>query len=486
VAEAPKRSTPPPGQRPIWGGYSAKVGRVRQGEPALDPLTRRLVHLAAGLSVLLIAVVANSLLHSDENPFNPIAQAAERTARFPGARSRIEAIYTSPGSSRSVSATGTGVYNAQTGRSRAVLWLATPQLGTVEMRSVADRRTSFMRSSLFAGELPPGRRWLAVQPLLGRRDETALAASGGAIEQLSVLRSVGDGVDSLGYEKVDGVRTSRYRATISLGSVADTEEKQGDGVLAEEYRRLDELTGAPIEAEVWIDGRGILRRTRTVTQLPAAPGQPAITMDLRIDLHDFGVKPKISLPPRHQVFDATPIARAQLHMLDGRSLARLIRPPSAPPLADPAFRRRANAQCRAAMDAMRGIARRHAPQILALKRLESAHVLDGRFRAATMRYGLRVSEPIVRLARRYLARAGRLSPPAEATSRYRRYLRNFAVQTEILLAETRIMETGAFAAGKGLEGRKRHLAHASDALARALGLPDCVGDGSGKSAGTAA
>jgi transglutaminase-like putative cysteine protease len=103
-----------------------------------------------------------------------------------------------------------------------------------------------------------------------------------------------------------------------------------------------------------------------------------------------------------------------------------------------------------------------------------------------MRYGLRVSEPIVRLARRYLARAGRLSPPAEAASRYRRYLRNFTIQTEILLAETRIMETGAFAAGKGLEGRKRHLAHASDALARALGLPDCVGDGSGKSAGTAA
>jgi len=482
VAEAPKRSTPPPGQHPIWGGYSAKSGHVRQGEAALDPLTRRLVYLVAGLSVLLIAVVANFFLHSDENPFNPIAQAAERTARFPGARSRIEAIYSSPGSSRSVSATGSGAYNAQTGRSRAVLRLATSRLGTVEMRSVADRRTSFMQSSIFAGELPPGRRWLAVQPLLGRRGETALAASGGAIEQLSVLRSVSEGVDSLGDEEVDGVRTRRYRSTISLGAVADTEEEQGDAVLAREYRRLDEMIDAPIDAEVWIDGRGILRRTRTVTQLPAAPGQPAITIDLRIDLHDFGVKPQISLPPRHEVFDATPIARAQLHMLDGSSLTGLIRP-AARRLAPGAFRRRANCQCRAAMAAMRDVARRNAPQILALKRLEEAHVLDGRFRAATMRYGLRVDEPVIRLARRYLSRAGRLSPPARVAARYRRYLRNFAVQTEILLAETRIMETEAFAAGKGLEGRKKRLAHTSDALARGLGLADCVGDGNRTGAG---
>lgn len=479
MAEAPHSSTPPPGRGPLWGGHTAGSGVVRQEAAGLDPLTRRLVRLTAGLSLLLILVVVNALLHGGESPFNPIAKAAQRTARLAGAKARIEAIYTSEQTGRSFTATGSAVFNARTGRSRALLSLSTPQLGVVRMYAVADGRTSFMRSRLFAGELPPGRRWLAVQTMLGQDQEAVLGASGGAVQQLSVLRSVSDDVHALGSERVGKVQTRRYGGTISLAAVADTAEEEGNRQNAELYRQLDDAIGAPIEAEVWIDGRGLLRRTRTVMPLPGDPGAPVLKMDMRTELYDFGVKPKIALPARREVFDATPIARAKLHMLNGSSLARQARPSRSEPLPAAEFRRRANRACRTVLREVRALIRHRSAVAAAMKRIEEEGVLDQRFRAAASRFGLRIYEPLYRLARRYLARAADIPPPAPLAAGYRRYVHNFAVQTEITLAEARIMEAGAFAEGKGLNDRKKRLSDASDEMARELGLPDCADDGSG-------
>ena len=76
--------------------------------PPLAPVARRLLGLAALLSVLLIAVVANWFLHSDGSPFNPIAAAAVRTQAAPGARFSLEAIYTSTAQPQAIVAHGRG------------------------------------------------------------------------------------------------------------------------------------------------------------------------------------------------------------------------------------------------------------------------------------------------------------------------------------------------------------------------------------------
>jgi hypothetical protein len=71
-------------------------------------MVRRLRYAIAVLSLLLILVVANALLHSDENPLNPIAAAAERTQEQPGARFTMSAVYNSAALQQPMTARGSG------------------------------------------------------------------------------------------------------------------------------------------------------------------------------------------------------------------------------------------------------------------------------------------------------------------------------------------------------------------------------------------
>ena len=58
-------------------------------------MSQILLRIAAGLGLLLIAVIANALLHGGGEKINPVAAAAERTQQTSGARLAIEAIYSS-------------------------------------------------------------------------------------------------------------------------------------------------------------------------------------------------------------------------------------------------------------------------------------------------------------------------------------------------------------------------------------------------------
>ena len=71
-------------------GFSAEYGNASRYTTltvlgVTNPLSRRLLQLAGLLSLLLIAVVVNYLLHDGSDAINPIAEAAKRTAAMPGA-----------------------------------------------------------------------------------------------------------------------------------------------------------------------------------------------------------------------------------------------------------------------------------------------------------------------------------------------------------------------------------------------------------------
>src|ERR1051326_3210459 len=109
-------SMPPPGSTGGDGrwSYSASKGarapapeRAARPNPVtslrveplsnLEPLSQQLLKVAAGLSVLLILVVAVAWLHgSSEASLNPIAEAAVRTQEQPGSRIAISGAYTLP------------------------------------------------------------------------------------------------------------------------------------------------------------------------------------------------------------------------------------------------------------------------------------------------------------------------------------------------------------------------------------------------------
>jgi hypothetical protein len=336
VSTTPPTSFPPPGAKPIWGGYAggshaatstaASTGAapspartssasplatmISGGEP-LEPLSRRLLQGAGFLSLLLIAVLANSFLQSsEENPLNPIAAAAERTQSEPGARYTMRARYTSSALPEPMTARGRGAYNSVTGLGEAQLQLDTPGLGWVEIESVNDEVTFYMRSdneALLA--LPDGKEWMKVEPLLGAsQDEVMIGSDAGS--QLEMLGAVSN-VQKVGQERVGGKQTERYRATIVLSDFADALREEGKNDLADLYEKYAALSPATQTTEAWIDDQGILRRMRMVMQLPLED-QPAMKMDLRMEFFDIGAEPAIALPDESQVFDATPLLEEQL------------------------------------------------------------------------------------------------------------------------------------------------------------------------------
>lgn len=482
---------PPPGwEERSWAPTATAGGGPGGGGPPLDSLSRRVQQAAGVLSVLLMGVLANSVLNSGRESLNPIAEAAKRTQRMPGARMDVVAIYTSSASSNRVVASGSGAYNARTGRSRVVL--AVPNgIDKTRIASVGDDRMIFMRSAEISAQLPPGRPWMAFQPLLGGSSK-ALAIGDSSVEGgLEMLSAAGD-VESLGEEAVRGVKTERYGANIQLGRFAEVLRQQGKGELARLYRHLAGRMAPPIQVEVWVDDGRLVRRLRQVTSAAAGGGQPTVTTDMRIDFHGFRASPKIEMPSAARAIDLTPLARVELQMLSPATVRAPIDPPPGQSLTAKAFRAKGNAICGALTARGEALARRAkaSPELRRLEESAERGFGDERVRGLLQSYSVRYFEPAIDLVEKSLRRLGRLRPPVESRPEFERLMRAGAYTAELQAANARALEIGAVATARGISkvmDRKQHL---GDGIARRLGLRACIGsyeaDGGGSAAGSVA
>jgi hypothetical protein len=337
VSHVPPTSVPPPGAKPLWGSYKGSAVTVAappasSGTPArtggtswlfggedLEPLSRNLLQLAGFLSLLLVAVIANSFLNQGSaSPFNPnpVAQAAERTAEAPGAKFTMKALYTSSALPQPMTAHGSGVYNSETQHVRMTLGMTSPQVGNIRIEELGDGTAFFMRGTKISDQLPAGKQWLEIQPFLGKSEQEAMVGGGSATDSLKMLTTVSGGVRLVGHEKVRGVQTRRYRAEIGMSDYAKLLSEEGKDELAEEYEKLATLMPTPVTSEVSIDRHGMVRRMREVMTMPSDSGKPPITMDIHMDLFDFNAQPDIQMPDSSEVFDATPFLKEKLDSVE--------------------------------------------------------------------------------------------------------------------------------------------------------------------------
>lgn len=280
--------------------------------PETDPLSRWALRIAGVLALLVILVALNAMLRGgEENPFdpNPIAAAAEQTRALQGARMTISATMAAAGQTMTMS--GSGAFAAD-GRSEMKMTMqAPPPVGSVEVEMVGSEELLYVRSPLFSttlspGTLPPGKEWLAAEPSLASEEYDVLAEGSDPWEQLEMLRAASGTVVELAPERVRGATTRRYRGTIDFDSYADILREEGDDDAADQ---LDDVgDGATGSVEAWIDRQGRLRRARVVTGFALEPGAPAVTMDMQMELYDFGVEPAIRLPDPATVVDVTGLA----------------------------------------------------------------------------------------------------------------------------------------------------------------------------------
>jgi hypothetical protein len=253
--------------------------------------------------VLVILVALNAILRGGEdNPFNPnpVAAAAERAQAETGARMAMTAAYRLP-TGQSMTMDGDGAYDNRTRRAQFSMRLLAPApVGSMTMDVVASEERAYLRSSLFAGQLPTGKEWVAVEPGSDASGEGSMPGSTDPREQLEMLQSIGGRIETLGQQSVRGATTTHYRGTIDLGRYADLLRDEDQGEAAD----LFDQTGGAASAEAWIDRAGRLRQMRMILSLSPAPGSAPMTMDMTIELYDFGATPEISLPSPGAVINA--------------------------------------------------------------------------------------------------------------------------------------------------------------------------------------
>jgi hypothetical protein len=185
---------------------------------------------------------------------------------------------------------------------------------TLRMREVMAGQTLYFKlPPPLAGRVPGGKPWLKVNldAVLAARGMPGLSslqsnpASSDPSQMLQYLRATSGGLTNVGSDGVDGFQTTHYRATIKLDRVADQVPARQRAAVRQGIAALENLTHLhQLPADVWVDGRHLVRRMRLSYAFTLPAGQKLNTL-MTIDIPRYGAQPAPALPPANQVTDLT-------------------------------------------------------------------------------------------------------------------------------------------------------------------------------------
>jgi hypothetical protein len=319
VDDPSSRSTAPP------SGWADPVAGAQSPAPVPPP---EVPGRRGGIPTPLLVVIGAALIaaigllltmpggsSSTSTPLSPIAQAAERTAQVSGGRFAGSGTGSFPDGSMTMSFSG--VYSGVQDRSRLDM---TAQLSgatsmTMTIAAIQDGLVTYMSSPLFGDQLPNGAHWMKIDLSEFGIDSPDAASSTGAVDGRQVLDSlsaVSGDARAVAIERVRGVKTTHYAATIDPALQAQQLRDAGaDDAVAEAVEQ-----SGPSDVSVWIDGKGMVRRVDLAAPL-AIPGEPTATMSMSFEYYDFGINPDIAVPVESDTFDATELGRQALEAASG-------------------------------------------------------------------------------------------------------------------------------------------------------------------------
>jgi len=257
---------------------------------------------------------------------SPIAQAATLSSGTPGFRMHMSMQITSSALGSPITATGTGVVDLRDHASAMSLTMnlgddsqVTQQLGSSAMRvdTILNGATAYVKlpAALTSSLGTSSRTWIKVDfaKLSGLPGLSSLADgpnTSDPSQTLQMLHSVSGSVVNLGQQRVDGVETTRYQATLSLARLADSlpsaERSLGRQVLST-LQQAAPGDGFPVD--VWIDAHHLVRRVVTSLDL-SFPSGPNLQEVVQVDVSDYGPQSPPATPPASEVFDASGLAGA--------------------------------------------------------------------------------------------------------------------------------------------------------------------------------
>lgn len=251
---------------------------------------------------LLLPLAAVALLAAgcgDTVSLDPVAHAADVTAKQTSEHVTMSATIST--GAQTVTEAGTGDFqnNPNLGSLTVV---ATAAGRAVTMNALLAGTSVYLSSDAFAGQLPNGKTWLKLdygktESSLGLKTSTLTSMSPSDV--LAQLQAVGK-VTKDGPATIGGVATTHYTAIL-------------DPSRAAKVKQLTKVDVAYGPVEVWIDGRGLVRRMQmTSLEQASATAPEETTFSMTISFSDYGEAVHAVVPPDSAVYDATGLATSLL------------------------------------------------------------------------------------------------------------------------------------------------------------------------------
>jgi len=172
--------------------------------------------------------------------------------------------------------------------------------GTGKVRTVVAGGVLYLSRDAVGGIDPSsspdlaGKKWLKLDPkVFGGGGQIGQSDPNGSLD---ALRGVKGDVKRVGSEKVRGTNTTRYRVTIDADqAVNSAPEAQRDEV----RNSIGTLGSKTIPADVWIDGKGRLRKVR----LHVAASTTTTKGSVGFEYFALGAHVNVEAPPANEVVD---------------------------------------------------------------------------------------------------------------------------------------------------------------------------------------
>jgi hypothetical protein len=254
-------------------------------------MSRTLPGLAAVLAALALAGCGGGSTATVS-----FAEAADATQSTDTMRFSMTGTITADGESSTME--GEGATDTRAGRTEFTLTM--PGL---DMEAVMADTKIYIRMPTLKDELPGLKPWIELD--LQKLGEAAgvdfqslvdLGNQGDPLKLLGYLRAAGS-VEEIGSEEIRGVETTHYRSDVDLSRYADVLADENPRA-AKSLRALIRDAGGEVVVplDVWIDEDGLVRRQSFEQSMPDGS-----SMQMTIDLYDFGADVDVALPPRADV-----------------------------------------------------------------------------------------------------------------------------------------------------------------------------------------
>jgi hypothetical protein len=189
--------------------------------------------------------------------------------------------------------------------------------GDWKLEAIQDGGTAYIHFPLLAKQLPAGKTWIkgdAKDLSSAGPDQLGQFGSLAGTDPRSVfalLKGVSGSIEAVGSEKIRGVETSHYRATVDtakLQQLVPADKRQSLGSLDQAAKQAG-VTELPLD--IWIDAEQ--RVTKLSIDLDAKqPGSTTpVKASLVVELYDYGKPLDLQLPPADQVVDAATLKQMQ-------------------------------------------------------------------------------------------------------------------------------------------------------------------------------